>query len=435
MDPHNTPQHQQADHGLHSSTTTAMPSLQPSHHHRPPPTSSAIQHYHQHLPQPGYPTVPVSSMAGHSTQLHYQGYTQPHWYGSGVQRTNVVVSPPPFCGNSSTSASSISASSTSAYPRNSQQRHSYASAHAPAQNSSISVAPSFPTAPSQRPNAYDGSAQGQGQYHYHSGPAAHPQLVQMQPYQRQPYTSPTHATPAGALSLIDDPSSHTPSYIGQTNLIASSETPNSGAAPGGSNARIVGTSTRTMGESTSFNEYVGPSRSGRTNRRQVLKPYQRPTPAARKPRPITFEGDLLQLQQRCRRQGADEGAIELLGKAFANEVSLEALTRPLTDAEVETKEFGVEAGRVYIAFLETTDEEEGVEPRYVCRLCHSERTWKNCKDALRHLRRDHFGLADVCDQWYVFGRSLMLVRVDMFPWRCSGKKFYTKGEMTRHPCK
>jgi hypothetical protein len=87
----------------------------------------------------------------------------------------------------------------------------------------------------------------------------------------------------------------------------------------------------------------------------------------------------------------------------------------LTDAEVETKEFGVETGRVYIAFLETVDEEEGVEPRYVCRLCHSEQTWKHHRDALRHLRRDHFGLADVCDQWYVFGRLLMLVSINIFP--------------------
>jgi hypothetical protein len=115
-----------------------------------------------------------------------------------------------------------------------------------------------------------------------------------------------------------------------------------------------------------------------------------------------------------------------LGRVSAYEVSLEALTRLLTDAEVETTGFWVEAGRVYIAFLETTNEEEGVDPRYVCRLCHNEPTRKNCKDALRRLRRDHFGLAGVCDQWYVFVRSLMLVSINMFPWRCSGKKFDTK---------
>ena len=115
----------------------------------------------------------------------------------------------------------------------------------------------------------------------------------------------------------------------------------------------------------------------------------------------------MRLQQRCRRQGADEGAIELLSKVFTHEVNLEALTRPLTDGEVETKEFGVEAGRVYITFLEAN--EEG----YACRLCHSEQIWRHHKDVVRHLRRDHFGFADVCNQWYVSDRSLSLLSINM----------------------
>jgi hypothetical protein len=142
-----------------------------------------------------------------------------------------------------------------------------------------------------------------------------------------------------------------------------------------------------MGGPTSSNQQFGPSRSDRTNGRQVLKPYERPTPAAHKTQPVTYEGNLLRLQQQYRRQGADDGAIELLGKLFANEVSLEALTRQLTDEEAERTEFEVETGSVYIALLKSTnEEEEGVEPRYVCRLCHSEQTWKHHKDVLRHLR-------------------------------------------------
>ena len=181
-----------------------------------------------------------------------------------------------------------------------------------------------------------------------------------------------------------------------------------------------------MGEPTPFNQQIGPSRSDRTNRRQVSKPYQRSTAATRKTRPVTYEGNLVRLQQRCRRQGADEGAIGLLGKVFASEVCLEALTRLPTDEEVETEEFRVETGRVYITFLETTNE-EGVMPRYICRLCHADKTWKHSRDVLRHLRRDHFGLADVCNKWYVFGHSLTLMSIDMSPGDVAAKRSTPKG--------
>jgi hypothetical protein len=119
----------------------------------------------------------------------------------------------------------------------------------------------------------------------------------------------------------------------------------------------------------------------------------------------------------------------LLGKVFTNEVGLKALTRPLTDAEVETKEYGVETGKVYIAFLEAISEEEGVGTFYVCRLCHSEQIWRHHKDALRHLRRDHFGLADVCDQWYVSYRSLtlLILIINMFPGDLATKSSTPKG--------
>jgi hypothetical protein len=280
-------------------------------------------------------------------------------------------------------------------------------AHAPTRNPTMYAVPIL-AAPSQWTNG--GNAQGQEQDYYHSAHVACPQVEQVQPSQQQSYTSPT---PAGAFSLADDPSPHVPLYLAQANLAASGEVPNSGAAPGGSNASIGGAGT--IRGPTSSNQHLGPSRSGRTNKRQVSRPYQRPTPAAHKTRPVPYEGNLLRLQQRCRRHGADEGAIGLLGKVFAREVSLEALTRQLTDEEVEANEFGAETGSVYIALLETTNEEEDVEPRYVCRLCHSEQTWMHHKDVVRHLRRDHFGFADDCDQWCVFGGSLMLVGINISP--------------------
>ena len=301
------------------------------------------------------------------------------------------------------------------------------------------------------------STQGQEQYYCL---VAAPYSEPTQAYQQPPYTPPTHATgidqahsPAGSssgdsgsipsptppmatvrpttnvgtISLEGDPSSHIPPYLVQANLTASNETPNSGAAPGGSNASISDTST--MGGPTSLNQQVGPIHSNESNKRRVPKPYRRSTPAPRKTRPITYEGDLTRLQQRCRTQGADEGAIELLGKVFTDDVSLKALTRPLTDAEIETDEFGVETGRVYITFLETINEEEGVGTYYVCRLCHSEQIWRHQENALWHLRRDHFGLADVCDQWYVSGRSLTLfiLIINMLPDGLATKSSIPKG--------
>jgi hypothetical protein len=100
--------------------------------------------------------------------------------------------------------------------------------------------------------------------------------------------------------------------------------------------------------------------------RKGSAPYHRIT--FFKTRPVSREGIIVRLQQRCRRHGADEAAIDLLGKTFANEVSLGTLIRPLTDAEPET-EFGTETGKVYIAPLESTNDEEGGVPRHICRLC------------------------------------------------------------------
>jgi len=244
----------------------------------------------------------------------------------------------------------------------------------------------------------DDSAQGQEQQYRSSDPAPYQRLEPMQPYPHQPYSSPMYATPADAVSLANAPSSHIPP---QTNPTASGEKPNSGAGPSGSNVNTSGAS----GEP--INQQIGPIRSNKTNRRQLSKPYKRPTSAPRKPLPITYERNLVRLQQRCKRQGADEGAIGLLGRIFANEVSLEALTRQVTDTEAEIKEFGIDNGKVYNALLGYLDEEDGVVPRHNCRLCHSEKTWKHPRDVLRHLRRDHFGLADICEQWYVFDHSLV----------------------------
>jgi len=424
----------------------SVPPLQPGHHHRPSTTSPSIPFGFF----PRYPIIPAVPMderhprvhdneqstsglsveqhqqiSRHPTQLQYQGQTQAYLHRNGVQQRSAsftqqghgdggesctdsspicrnspatpLSQPPQICGNPSNASSSQPSqicgnSSTSAGPSNSHYIRTDAYERVLAQIYSTPLPPTAPTS--------GVSTQDQGQYYGHSGPTAYPQVVQMQPYPQQLYNSPTYATPAEVVSQTNAPSSHIPPWINPT---ASGENPNSGAGPSGSNVNISGTS----GEPTPFNQQIGPSRGNKTNRRQLSKPYQRPTSAPRKTRPITHERNLVRLQQRCRRQGADEVAIGLLGKIFPNQVSLEALTRQLTDTEAETKEFGIDNGKVYNALLEYLNEEDDVVARYNCRLCHSEQTWKHHRDVLRHLRRDHFGLADVCDQWYVFDRSLM----------------------------
>ena len=242
------------------------------------------------------------------------------------------------------------------------------------------------------------STQGQ---EYSSGAAGYPQLVQAQRV-----------------------SSQSP----QANLTASGLAPNSSAEPSGANIDIGGAS---MGsEPMSSNQRAGLRRRDRANRRQDSKPYKRAPATSRKSRPITYEGNLVRLQQRCRSQGADESAIGLLGKIFADEISLDALSRRLTNAEAETNEFGIRTGMLYTALLEHPDEEND---GYACGLCDIEKTWKHHRDVLRHLRRDHFGISEGCDQWYVFVRSSMVASVDIL-WGCSNQKFYTKNEKKRHLC-
>ena len=187
---------------------------------------------------------------------------------------------------------------------------------------------------------------------------------------------PLWPTPA-RISFVEEPPSHLPRPLVEDNLTVSSLTPNSGGGPNDSDIIINVVTAHENDKPESSNQEIGPDRSGRTHKRRESKPYQRPTPYdTRKTRPVKHEDDLQRLEQRCRKQGADEGAIGLLGKVFANEVSQEALTRSLTDAEVETNEFGIVTGKIYTAFLEPTDEGEGATPRYICRLCHSEQTWK-----------------------------------------------------------
>ena len=122
-------------------------------------------------------------------------------------------------------------------------------------------------------------------------------------------------------------------------------------------------------------------------------PYRRPQ---KKGPAVEFEPDVKQLQHRCKEAGAEEQAVLLIEKVFQREVKLASLTRKLTTKELASRQFGGESGQAYVCFLRVER-----DARNTCRLCPrgTEMSWKHRRDVLRHLRRDHFGLADKCPDW------------------------------------
>ena len=111
---------------------------------------------------------------------------------------------------------------------------------------------------------------------------------------------------------------------------------------------------------------------------------------------VEFEPDVKQLQHRCKEAGAEEQAVLLIEKVFQREVKLSSLTRKLTTKELASRQFGGESGQAYVCFLRVER-----DARNTCRLCPrgTEMSWKHRRDVLRHLRRDHFGLAEKCPDW------------------------------------
>ena len=171
---------------------------------------------------------------------------------------------------------------------------------------------------------------------------------------------PLSSTPVG-FSPMGDPS-HLPRLLLPPNLTASARTPNSGGGRNGSHIISNFDIACLNGTPASFksNQQTGTDHGGRTHTGRGSKPYQRPTPSVtrntrpRETRPITYEGQIEWLQQRCRIQGAEESAICLLDKAFPNGVDQAVLTRSLTDAEAVTgkKNFTISKRRRHCCQLE-----------------------------------------------------------------------------------
>ena len=119
----------------------------------------------------------------------------------------------------------------------------------------------------------------------------------------------------------------------------------------------------------------------------------------KKTRPAAdYTPNLALVQARCIADGGDPAATNLLQIPFADGISTEALTRRMTRDEARKYNQGT-SGQVFRMFLRV---DEG--NRFRCRLCAvdtDEEGWKFAKDALRHLKRDHFGLGTGCNRWSV----------------------------------
>ena len=107
--------------------------------------------------------------------------------------------------------------------------------------------------------------------------------------------------------------------------------------------------------------------------------------------------DALTLEEYCRQGGGSAFAVDWVIPTFKYGVTAEALLRVLKRKEIDEMNFpgGFEPHQAYDGFISKAGE------RYECGLCREgNRTrWKNKKDAPRHLRKFHFGIADVCNTW------------------------------------
>lgn len=112
-----------------------------------------------------------------------------------------------------------------------------------------------------------------------------------------------------------------------------------------------------------------------------------------------FEGDILKLKGRLLREGAEPAAVGVCTKIFGEGISIAALEVSMTRKESE--EHGV-IGKRYRMLLERRTELGAIENR--CRLCGRKGSfkYKNHRDTLRHLLKDHFGMGYECNyNWYV----------------------------------
>ena len=145
-----------------------------------------------------------------------------------------------------------------------------------------------------------------------------------------------------------------------------------------------------------------------------------------------FEANISRLADRLTIQGVGRPVVELCSAIFAQGVSLEALKARMTRKECE--KHGLRSGMRYRMLLDVVRMMKGgvLMDRHVCRLCRrgGAADYKNHRDALRHLLRDHFGIGFQCTQWSV---SLSLLdQDDTYMQTNSEQTFWTANELNRH---
>ena len=143
--------------------------------------------------------------------------------------------------------------------------------------------------------------------------------------------------------------------------------------------------------------------------------------------PMEYEGEVAKLKRRLLAKGANKQVVELCDAIFRNGVTIEALEERMTREQCEG--LGVRDGKQFRLFLRLVGGANGrMTGRSRCCLCSPGKEYKNHRDALRHLLKDHFGLYFKCARWLVsrMTSELVLTKMD------SIHRSFTRAELTRH---
>jgi len=144
--------------------------------------------------------------------------------------------------------------------------------------------------------------------------------------------------------------------------------------------------------------------------------------------PTEFEGNVAMLKKRLRVKGAKKWAVERCDTIFENGVTIEALEERMTREQCDL--LNVRDGKQFRLFFDFAENATGqVTRRHRCGLCTPGKEYKNHRDALRHLLKDHFGLGFRCGQWSV---SLLIGELVLTEIRQHSPLFHAPGVEETH---